>query len=138
MGSVAIDMIKVLVILSLLAVTNTGLPVPRTTGLVPGSAAEADWYQHQLSGKMKRSPNDDNNDDDDDDDDDDNDNDDRFQKLLTPLLRRMKRVPGTVPESAAEAQWNQQQLALTGRKKRSPNDEDIFRDDEDDDDDDDE
>merc|ERR1719282_2026442 len=37
------------------------LPVPGTTGLVPGSAAEAQWYQQQLSqlaligGRKKRS-----------------------------------------------------------------------------------
>merc|ERR1711931_513585 len=129
MGAVATDMMKVLVILSLLAVTYSGLPVPRTSGLVPGSAAQPEWYQHQLNGKMKRSPNDDDNDDNDDDDDDD----DKYQQFLAPLVPRMKRVPGTIPGSAAEARWNHQQLPLTGRKKRSPNDENVFRDDDDDD-----
>merc|ERR1712243_442318 len=74
------------------------LPVPGTTGLVPGSAAEAQWYQQQLAQIA----------------------------LLNGRKKRSLPVPGTtglVPGSAAEAQWYQQQLsqiALTaGRKKRS-------------------
>merc|ERR1711915_1019241 len=74
------------------------LPVPDTTGLVPGSAAEAQWYQQQLA-----------------------------QIALTAgRKKRSLPVPGTtglVPGSAAEAQWYQQQLAqialIAGRKKRS-------------------
>merc|ERR1712102_206796 len=74
------------------------LPVPGTTGLVPGSAAEAQWYQQQLA-----------------------------QIALTAgRKKRSLPVPGTtglVPGSAAEAQWYQQQLAqialIAGRKKRS-------------------
>merc|ERR1712083_873542 len=71
------------------------LPVPGTTGLVPGSAAEAQWYQQQLAqiallnGRKKRS-------------------------LPVPGT-----IPGLVPGSAAEAQWYQQQLAhivLNARK----------------------
>merc|ERR1711868_110547 len=75
------------------------LPVPGTTGLVPGSAAEAQWYQQQLAqialtaGRKKRS-------------------------LPVPGT-----IPGLVPGSVAEAQWYQQQLTaianLNGRKKRS-------------------
>merc|ERR1712131_238802 len=75
------------------------LPVPGTTGLVPGSAAEAQWYQQQLA------------------------------QIALTAGRRKKRalsVPGTtglVPGSAAEAQWYQQQLAqialVGGRKKRA-------------------
>merc|ERR1719392_66794 len=61
------------------------LPVPGTTGLVPGSAAEAQWYQQQLA-----------------------------QIALTVgRKKRALPVPGTtglVPGSAAEAQWYQQQL----------------------------
>merc|ERR1712113_1045801 len=72
------------------------LPVPGTTpGLVPGSAAEAQWYQAQLAaiaGRKKRS-------------------------LPVPG------TTGLVPGSAAEAQWYQQNLAQialnNGRKKRS-------------------
>merc|ERR1712198_179059 len=66
-----------------------------TTGLVPGSAAEAQWYQQQLT-----------------------------QIALTAgRKKRSLPVPGTtglVPGSAAEAQWYQQQLAqialIAGRK----------------------
>merc|ERR1712114_11443 len=72
------------------------LPVPGTTGLVPGSAAEAQWYQQNLAqialnnGRKKRS-------------------------LPVPGT-----IPGLVPGSAAEAQWYQAQLAaIAGRKKRS-------------------
>merc|ERR1712133_13933 len=77
------------------------LPVPGTTGLVPGSAAEAQWYQQQLAqialtaGRKKRS-------------------------LPVPGT-----IPGLVPGSPAEAQWyqaqlvHQQQLIAGGRKKRS-------------------
>merc|ERR1712227_625584 len=74
------------------------LPVPGTTGLVPGSAAEAQWYQQNLAqialtaGRKKRS-------------------------LPVPGT-----IPGLVPGSIAEAQWYQQQLTaianLNGRKKR--------------------
>merc|ERR1712212_952456 len=101
---VAIDMIKVLVILSLLGVGYNGLPVPRTTGLVPGSAAEAEWYQPQLNGKMKRSPNDDDNsDEDDDDDDDDDDNDDK-------LNGKMKRSPNDDDNSDEDDDDNDDKL----------------------------
>merc|ERR1712055_419915 len=71
------------------------LPVPGTTGLVPGSAAEAQWYQQQLAqialvgGRKKRS-------------------------LPVPGT-----IPGLVPGSVGEAQWYQAQLAqlaLTGGK----------------------
>merc|ERR1711963_850749 len=72
------------------------LPVPGTTGLVPGSAAEAQWYRQNLAqialnnGRKKRS-------------------------LPVPGT-----IPGLVPGSAAEAQWYQAQLAaIAGRKKRS-------------------
>ena len=74
------------------------LPVPGTTGLVPGSQAEAQWYQQQLAhialtaGRRKRD-------------------------LPVPGT-----IPGLVPGSQAEAQWYQQQLAhialTAGRKKR--------------------
>merc|ERR1712018_527429 len=63
------------------------LPVPGTTGLVPGSAAEAQWYQQQLAqialinGRKKRS-------------------------LPVPGT-----IPGLVPGSVGEAQWYQAQLA---------------------------
>merc|ERR1712235_129154 len=74
------------------------LPVPGTTGLVPGSAAEAQWYQQQLAQIA----------------------------LIAGRKKRSLPVPGTtglVPGSAAEAQWYQQQLAqialVAGRKKRS-------------------
>merc|ERR1712013_537542 len=74
------------------------LPVPGTTGLVPGSAAEAQWYQQNLVQIA----------------------------LIAGRKKRALPVPGTtglVPESAAEAQWYQQQLAqialIAGRKKRS-------------------
>merc|ERR1712002_885727 len=74
------------------------LPVPGTTGLVPGSAAEAQWYQQNLAQIA----------------------------LINGRKKRSLPVPGTtglVPGSAAEAQWYQQnlaQIALTnGRKKRS-------------------
>merc|ERR1719370_1718040 len=74
------------------------LPVPGTTGLVPGSAAEAQWYQQQLAQIA----------------------------LIAGRKKRALPVPGTtglVPGSAAEAQWYQQQLAqialVAGRKKRS-------------------
>merc|ERR1712227_943152 len=91
---------KVLVVVSaLVAVSLASLPVPGTTGLVPGSAAEAQWYQQQLAqialsnGRKKRS-------------------------LPVPGT-----IPGLVPGSAGEAQWYQAQLAqialLNGRKKRS-------------------
>merc|ERR550519_408930 len=75
------------------------LPVPGTTGLVPGSAAEAQWYQQQLT-----------------------------QRALIAQGRKKRALPvpgttGLVPGSAAEAQWYQQQLAqialIAGRKKRS-------------------
>merc|ERR1719392_225121 len=75
------------------------LPVPGTTGLVPGSVAEAQWYQQQLA----------------------------HIALLNGRKKRSLPVPGTIPGlvsgSAAEAQWYQQRLAhialLNGRKKRS-------------------
>merc|ERR1711953_587872 len=74
------------------------LSVPGTTGLVPGSAAEAQWYQQQLA----------------------------HIALMNGRKRRSLPVPGTtglVSGSAAEAQWYQQQLAhialINGRKKRS-------------------
>merc|ERR1712126_315008 len=63
------------------------LPVPGTTGLVPGSAAEAQWYQQNLAqialnnGRKKRS-------------------------LPVPGT-----IPGLVPGSIGEAQWYQAQLA---------------------------
>merc|ERR1711936_483484 len=102
---VAVNMIKVVTILCVLGVSSAqlpqhlntqvqwpgrrrrSLPVPGTTGLVPGSAAEAQWYQQQLAhiamlnGRSKRS-------------------------LPVPGT-----IPGLVPGSAAEAQWYQQQLA---------------------------
>merc|ERR1712002_1423075 len=62
------------------------LPVPGTTGLVPGSVAEAQWYQQQLAQIA----------------------------LIGGRKKRALPVPGTtglVPGSAAEAQWYQQQLA---------------------------
>merc|ERR1719270_1187949 len=81
------------------------LPVPGTTGLVPGSAAEAQWYQQQLaqiallSGRKKRSA------------------------QVSINLPVSGTIPGLVPGSIAEAQWYQQQLTaialLNGRKKRS-------------------
>merc|ERR1711942_577679 len=74
------------------------LPVPGTTGLVPGSAAEAQWYQQQLTQIA----------------------------LIGGRKKRALPVPGTtglVSGSAAEAQWYQQNLAqialIAGRKKRS-------------------
>merc|ERR1712112_520090 len=74
------------------------LPVPGTTGLVPGSAAEAKWYQQNLAQIA----------------------------LIAGRKKRALPVPGTtglVAGSAAEAQWYQQQLAqialIAGRKKRS-------------------
>merc|ERR1712198_750814 len=73
-------------------------PVPGTTGLVPGSAAEAQWYQQNLAQIA----------------------------LNNGRKKRSLPVPGTtglVPGSAAEAQWYQQNLAQialnNGRKKRS-------------------
>ena len=74
-------MMKVLAVLSLLSLSYADLPVPGTTGLVPGSAAEAQWYQQQLAhiamlnGRNKRS-------------------------LPVPGT-----IPGLIPGSAAEAQW---------------------------------
>merc|ERR1711892_27253 len=75
-----------------------GGSVPGTTGLVPGSPAEAQWYQQQLTQIA----------------------------LLAGRKKRALPVPGTtglVPGSLAEAQWYQQQLAqialIAGRKKRS-------------------
>merc|ERR1719515_246693 len=74
------------------------LPVPGTTGLVPGSAAEAQWYQQNLA------------------------------QIALNLGRKKRALPvpgttGLVSGSAAEAQWYQQQLAqialIAGRKKRS-------------------
>merc|ERR1711878_109590 len=68
-------------------IQKRSLPVPGTTGLVPGSAAEAQWYQQQLAqialinGRKKRS-------------------------LPVPGT-----IPGLVPGSAAEAYWYQAQLA---------------------------
>merc|ERR1712033_39472 len=62
------------------------LPVPGTTGLVPGSAAEAQWYQQNLAQIA----------------------------LNNGRKKRSLPVPGTtglVPGSAAEAQWYQQNLA---------------------------
>ena len=56
------------------------LPVPGTTGLVPGSAAEAQWYQQQLAQIA----------------------------LINGRRKRSLPVPGTtglVPGSTAEAQW---------------------------------
>merc|ERR1712142_1041717 len=71
------------------------LPVPGTTGLVPGSVAEAQWYQQQLA----------------------------HIALVNGRKKRSLPVPGTIPGSAAEAQWFQQRLAqialVNGRKKRS-------------------
>ena len=74
------------------------LPVPGTIpGLLPGSAAEAQWYQQQLTALAARA-----------------------SAPAGPLP-----VPGTTglaPGSAAEAQWYQQQLtalAALGRKKRA-------------------
>merc|ERR1712227_596271 len=93
-----IIMKEVLVVVSaLVAVSLASLPVPGTTGLVPGSAAEAQWYQQQLAqialinGRKKRS-------------------------LPVPGT-----IPGLVPGSAAEAYWYQAQLSqiALGRKKRS-------------------
>merc|ERR1711868_291628 len=89
---------KVLVVVSaLVAVSLASLPAPGTTGLVPGSAAEAQWYQQQLAqialinGRKKRS-------------------------LPVPGT-----IPGLVPGSPAEAYWYQAQLSqiALGRKKRS-------------------
>merc|ERR1711862_726377 len=74
------------------------LPVPGTTGLVSGSAAEAQWYQQQLA------------------------------QIALNLGRKKRALPvpgttGLVSGSTAEAQWYQQQLAqialTTGRKKRA-------------------
>ena len=77
-------------VLSVLVAVGYGqLPVPGTTGLVPGSAAEAQWYQQQLAqialinGRKKRSAN-----------------------LPVPGT-----IPGLVPGSAAEAYWYQAQLS---------------------------
>merc|ERR1712013_310319 len=74
------------------------LPVPGTTGLVPGSAAEAQWYQQKLTQLA----------------------------LIAGRKKRALPVPGTtglVAGSVAEAQWYQQQLAqialIAGRKKRA-------------------
>merc|ERR1712079_517736 len=79
-------------------IQKRSLPVPGTTGLVTGSAAEAQWYQQQLAQIA----------------------------LINGRKKRSLPVPGTtglVPGSAAEAQWYQQQLAhialMNGRKKRS-------------------
>merc|ERR1711936_188637 len=74
------------------------IAVPGTTSLVPGSAAEAQWYQQQLA-----------------------------QIALTAgRKKRALPVPGTtglVPGFAAEAQWYQQQLAqialIAGTQKRA-------------------
>merc|ERR1711887_452221 len=75
------------------------LAVPGTTGLVPGSAAEAQWYQQRLA-----------------------------QRALIAQGRKKRALPvpgttGLVPGSAAEAQWYQQNLAQialnNGRKKRA-------------------
>ena len=83
-----VHLLQVFVVLSVLAsVCVAQLPVPGTTGLVPGSAAEAQWYQQQLAqiallnGRKKRS-------------------------LPVPGT-----IPGLVPGSAAEAYWYQAQLA---------------------------
>merc|ERR1711953_1462111 len=95
---------KVFVLVSALvavASSQPALPVPGTTGLVPGSAAEAQWYQQQQAQLAQIA-------------------------LLNGRKKRSLPVPGTtglVPGSAAEAQWYQQQLAqialINGRKKRS-------------------
>ena len=76
------------------------LPVPGTTGLVPGSAAEAQWYQQQLAALAPVAP----------------------TQYTVASLPVSGTIPGLTPGSAAEAQWYQQQLqaiAAAGRKKRS-------------------
>merc|ERR1712235_94030 len=76
------------------------LPVPGTTGLVPGSAAEAQWYQQQLAALAPAAP----------------------LQYTSASLPVSGTIPGLAPGSAAEAQWYQQQLAAiaaAGRKKRS-------------------
>ena len=75
------------------------LPVPGTTGLVPGSAAEAQWYQQQLAQIA----------------------------LVGGRKKRALPVPGTilglVPGSIGESHCYQPQLAqvvlVGGRKRRS-------------------
>ena len=74
-------------ILVTLCSTQASLPVPGTTGLVPGSAAEAQWYQAQLA---------------------------HIATIAAGRRKRSLPVPGTtglVPGSAAEAKWYQEQLA---------------------------
>jgi len=76
------------------------LPVPGTTGLVPGSAAEAQWYQQQLAALAPAAP----------------------LQYTSASLPVSGTIPGLAPGSPAEAQWYQQQLAAiaaAGRKKRS-------------------
>merc|ERR1719221_819361 len=93
---------KVFLALSLLVTlcsSQASLPVPGTTGLVPGSAAEAQWYQQNL------------------------------QQLALNAAGRRKRslpvpgtIPGLVPGSIGEAQWYAAQLqfiARGGKVKRS-------------------
>ena len=76
------------------------LPVPGTTGLVPGSEAEAQWYHQHLAHIMTQvsSPG------------------SRVRSLPVPGT-----IPGLVPGSAAEASWYQAQLAAMApsRRKRS-------------------
>merc|ERR1712098_82216 len=76
------------------------LPVPGTTGLVPGSAAEAQWYAQQLAALAPAAP----------------------LQYTAASLPVAGTIPGLAPGSPAEAQWYQQQLAAiaaAGRKKRS-------------------
>merc|ERR1712243_161522 len=68
------------------------LPVPGTTGLVPGFAAEAQWYQQQLAqiallaGRKKRSA------------------------QIGINLPVSGTIPGLVPGSLAEAQWKRREV----------------------------
>ena len=74
-------------VLVTLCSSQASLPVPGTTGLVPGSAAEAQWYQAQLA---------------------------HIATIAAGRRKRSLPVPGTtglVPGSAAEAKWYQEQLA---------------------------
>merc|ERR1719468_139779 len=108
---------------------SASLPVPGTIpGLVPGSAAEAQWYQQQLAfiaanGRKRRST-----------DCTGCDGSPFRRKRSTDCTgcdgtnyrkRRSLPVPGTipglVPGSAAEAYWYQAQLSAlaAGRRKRS-------------------
>ena len=81
--------------------SQASLPVPGTTGLVPGSEAEAQWYRQQLAHITTQvfSPG------------------SSVRSLPVPGT-----IPGLVPGSAAEALWYRAQLAAMAprRRKRSP------------------